>query len=124
MTGPNTASPNTASPSTASPSTASPSTASPSTAIGTPCFSDKNVGSHRSRYLSAIVAGLLALVPSVQGQGAPDRSHLRGESPGGESRTDEDVRIHDERLYEKSAKAAQAAMAYYGEYDHPEETLR
>ncbi len=41
-----------------------------------------------------------------------------------DSRAEEDVRIHDERLYEKSAKAAQAAMAYYGEYDNPEEKLR
>ena len=37
---------------------------------------------------------------------------------------DEGVSIHNERLYEKSAKAAQAALAYYGEYDNPEEKLR
>ena len=47
-----------------------------------------------------------------------------GQSAPTGSRADEDVRIHNERLYEKSAKAAQAAMAYYGEYDNAEEKLR
>lgn len=37
---------------------------------------------------------------------------------------DDELTIHNERLYEKSAKAAQAALAYYGEYNDPEEKLR
>ncbi|MCG8460466.1 MAG: M48 family metalloprotease [Holophagales bacterium] len=34
------------------------------------------------------------------------------------------MRIHNQKLFEKSAKAAQAALAYYGEHDDPEQKQR
>jgi predicted Zn-dependent protease len=96
----------------------------------------------RLRSLPGIVLLLALLLGAVAGEARQDpQSSAEEPAPEGQSSESEasqapseaapseesnlpDVRIHNPKLFDKSAKAAQAALTYYGEYDAPEERER